>query len=658
MTSPAKADKSAIAGVLRKHVWTTLQNRLGNATHLTVDARALAPIAQDVAVQEMAEGIRVDPAVAEVVGEYQVLFGDYRVYLTGLIGQSMELVKICDGLREYEFINKTVHGDDAKSAAKRLEKLLKKLYDVLNELSGLQTRLPLVADQPGLAPFTAFNAKMRNLIEDTKRQADEVGAGFDDAVDFEVVKAIVRNDPHYKLGTAFYAVRSGIAGMSLAGDICGLIPNPYTTPVSIALRNVARGLSIVETIVRRQAYALSNENRVKEYRNKHADGDKWDAHTKDKSLMAQMLVDKRKADLELALVCADAAIGPVLDLFEYSDIAWDVIRQAIESTFVGYLDARIKLLKEELGQTPEGNVVKRAADVFGQALLDAFKEDLFKILNPLNALKGAVLSSLGDNIATLIWEHLPIDPGQAVDGATLKAQLDELAEKLVSGMPKRDEAFAAKVAAEEKAAERPTVDKDGKAVEKVLSGVLVDDDGKAHRLVRIGGVVGALYLADLEFRPGQVNDDVLAPLDVLPATDNRARAIDEIDLTVGFTLGHPAPAGMTATKHLWVRIGVIWGYLDTETEKFWPATVDPAGFANWRQRKIVPDGYYEDGEHVKGKWYRPFPEHHAGYYLFKPKGKDEGEWARSQDNTGSGRGANNTIAGLTKPSDRFDLSRL
>jgi hypothetical protein len=299
--------------------------------------------------------------------------------------------------------------------------------------------------------------------------------------------------------------------------------------------------------------------------------------------------------------------------------------------------------------------------VFGEALRNEFKQDLFKILNPLNALKavaGAAVSSLGTSIATLIWEHLPIDPGQAVDGATLKAQLDELAEKLVSGMPKRDEAFAAKVAAEEKAAERPTVDKDGKAVEKVLSGVLVDDDGKAHRLVRIGGVVGALYLADLEFRPGQVNDDVLAPLDVLPATDNRARAIDEVDLTVGFTLGHPAPAGMNATKHLWVRIGVIWGYLDTETEKFWPATVDPAGFANWRQRKIVPDGYYEDGEHVKGKWYRPFPEHHAGYYLFKPKGKDEGEWARSQDNTGSGRGANNTIAGLTKPSDRFDLSRL
>ena len=663
MTSPAKADKSSIVKVLRTHLQPTLLDRFrgSKAGDVPIDAGAVAPIAQDVVVRELAEKVLddVDPEVAKVVEEYQLLFGDYRVYLSGMIGQTMEIIVCCDGLREYEFVRKTVHGSEAGSAADRLKRLLKKLNAVLHELNTLQTRLPLVAKEPELVPFTTFKEKMRDLIEDAKVQADGVGTQFNDAVDFELVKAIVRKDPHYKLGTAFYAVRTGIAGMSLAGDICGAIPNPYTTPVSIALRNASRALSVVEVIVHRQADALSNELRVKKYLKTHAEGDKWEAHDKDPTLMATMLVDKRKRDLDLALVFADAVVGPALDLFEYSDFVWDAARRLIQSTFVGYLDARIKLLERELGKKSEDSRVVRAAKVFGEALLNEFQQDLFVILNPLNALnavKGAIQSSLGDSIATLIMTHLPIDPGQAVRGDELKAQMDELAEKLISGAPKRDEEFAAKMAAEEKAAARPTEDKDGNAVEKVLSGVRVDEDNQAYRLVEIGGVAGALYLADLEFRPSQADDDVLAPLTVLPSADSRGRAIDEVDLTVGFLLDHPAPQGMTAEQHLWVRIGAVWGYLEIETEKFWPATVDRAGFADWRSRRVESDGYYEDGVHVKGRWYRPFAEH-SGYYLFVGKDRRQ-EWARSQDNTGTGRGANNTIAGLVKPSSHFDLANL
>ncbi|MFI7680271.1 hypothetical protein [Actinophytocola sp. NPDC049390] len=656
-------DISAARDVLRKHVGASLLKRLGGGkvNQVAVDAAAVAEIARDAAVREVAGEIekKLDPEVAKVIAEYQVLFGDYQVYLTGLIRQTMEISKCCNELREYEFIRATVHGSDAASAASRLKKLLKTLNDVLHELHGHQSRLPLTADAQGLEPFKAFIEKMRNLIEDTKGQAAEVGEQFNDAVDFEVVKAIVRDKPNYPLEAAFYAVRSAIAGMSLAGDICGYFPNPYTTPVSIALRNVSRCLAIGEAILHRQAKALSNEKRVKEYLKKRAEDDKWDAHTKDPTLMARMLVDKRKAQLEVALLFADAAIGPVLDMFEYSDFAWDVVRQAIESSFVGYLDARITLLEEELGQKSEDSPAVRVAKAIGKEFLDEWKQDLFKVLNPLNAIKGAVLSGVGDRIARVIWEHLPIEPGQAVDGATLKAQMDELAEKIIGDAPKKDEAFAAKMAAEEKAGARPTEDKDGNAVEKVLSGVRVDEDNKPYRLVQIGGVPGALYLEDLDFRPAEAADKAFEPLAVLPSADSKGRAIDEVDLSVGFKVGHPLPQGMDPEQpHLWVRIGAVWGYLETQTEKFWPADVDPAAFKDWRKCVVERDGYYEDGTHVKGKWYRPFGESHAGYYLFLHKDGVTQEWARSQDNTGSGRGSKNTIASLTKPSDGFDLTRL
>lgn len=662
MTQPANVDKSSVIDVLRTHVRPHLLTRIGGSSktrHVTVNAATMAPIAQGVAVLGVADQIkdRIDPAVAEIAGEYLVVFGNYRVYLTGLISQTMAIVKCCDEVREYEFIRKTVHGSDAASAASRLDSQLKKLHSALDELQKLQVGLPLVQDQKGLAPFKAFNEKMRKLIGEAKAQADVVGEQFSDAVDFEVVKAIVRKDPHFKVETTFYVVRSAIAGMSLAGDICGLVPNPYTTPISIALRNVARGLSVAEALVHRQAISASNSKRVEEYLNTHAAADKWDEHDRDPSLMAEMLADKYKANVEIALVCADSLIGPVLDAFEYADLVWSAARSAIKSAFVGYANARLAKLAEELGRAPKGDLAKRAAMAFGEALLNEFKQDVFQILNPLNAIKGAVMSSVGDAIATEIMKHLPIDPAQAVDGATLKAKMDDLSEKLISGAPKRDEAYAAKMAAEEKAVERPTKDKDGRPVEKVLSGVLVDDAKEAYRLVQIGGVSGALYLASLDFAPVQSGDDVVEPLAVLPDKDSLGRTIDEVDLAVGFTTDHPVPAGMNATRHLWVRIGVIWGYLDVETEKFWPATVDRTGFADWQKRKIVKDGYYEDGDLVKGKWYRPFSEHHAGYYLFLAKDGSQ-EWARSQDNTGSGRGSNNTVAALTKPSGRFELGRL
>jgi hypothetical protein len=192
----------------------------------------------------------------------------------------------------------------------------------------------------------------------------------------------------------------------------------------------------------------------------------------------------------------------------------------------------------------------------------------------------------------------------------------------------------------------------------VLSGVLTDDAQRAYHLVRIGGVTGALYVDSREFRPDQVDTATTTILSALPTADAKGRTIDEADLDLGFALGHAAPPAMKVTgNHLWVRIGAVWGYIDTKTRTFWPADVDAGAFAKWENRRIGKDGYYEGGTLVPGKWYLPFPDQHPGHYLFVG-GDGRHEWARSQDNTGSGKGSMHTIGALAKPRGKFDVSSL
>jgi hypothetical protein len=346
-----------------------------------------------------------------------------------------------------------------------------------------------------------------------------------------------------------------------------------------------------------------------------------------------------------------------MDLAGPAGFAWDVVRQGIQSTCEGYIDQRVENLKKALGRPEEKVGAAEIAKEFGEELLKQFRDNIFNALNPLNALKGAVLSMAGDKIAGMIMKRLPIDPAEAVDGGALKAEADQLANAMISGMPKRDDAFAAKMAAAEAAAAPPAADKDGNAVEMVLSDVLVDDARKSYRLVRISGVPGVLYLDTLEFKADQVDSVTQTILSALPATDAKGRTVDEADLDLGFALGHPAPAGMAVTgNHMWVRIGPLWGYIDTATRKFWPADVDKSGFTKWETRRIKSDGYYENGTLVKGKWYQPFPDTHSTYLLFD--GENGPEWARFGDASGSGKGDKHTVGNLVKPSTKFDLTTL
>ncbi len=665
MTSPAKADKSSVKNVLRTFVSPALRGLVGGGGQVRRAEVAFAAVQQvtiDIAVNAVA-GQRqalISPEVKALIDGHQTQFGIYRTFLSGLIRQCEEIVKCGDGLAKHEFIQKTGHGKDAIAASKKLVGHLAKVHEVLNELLSLETKLPLVADAAGLAPFKAFDVRVQELIAEAKPLAEEVGAKFDEAVEFEAIKAIVVADPantHAEIKGAFWVVEQGLNFMRFSGGLFGLIPSPFTTPVASGLNNASRALSILAALAKREMISRDNTAAVERYRDTHAAADKWKEHSDKPTLMAEMLATKRKADLQIALVCADAAVGPVMDLAGPIDFVWDVVRQGIQSTCEAYIDQRVENLKAQLGMPEEQVGAADVAKEFGKALYDQFKDNIFNALNPLNALKGAVLSMAGDKIAGMIMKRLPVDAAEPIDGAALKGEVDQLANAMIIGMPKRDDAFAAKMAAAEAAAAPPTVDKDGNAVEMVLSDVLVDDQKKSYRLVRIGGVPGALYLDGLEFKADKADSVTKTILSALPATDAKGRTVEQADLDLGFALGHPAPAGMTITgNHMWVRVGSLWGYIDTTTKTFWPADVDKSGFAKWADRRIKSDGYYEGGTHVKGKWYQPFPAHHSTYLLFD--GANGFEWGRFGDATGNGKGDKYTLGNLVKAATGFDLTTL
>jgi hypothetical protein len=664
MTTPAKADKSSITSVLRSLVGPVLRDRVGKSKSSSkVAVSVVQEAATDIAVNALAQHIKdqVPPEVALQVDAYQTQLGIYRTYLSGLVRQCTEIIKCADGIGTHEFIQKTGHGSAAISTARKLEGHLEDVHGALNDLLAMESKLPLVQSTAGLAPYKAFDVRVQDLITKAKPLAEETGESFTEAIEFEAIKAIVVADPknaHLKIKGVFWVVDQGLNFMKFSGGLFGVIPSPFTTPVAAGLNNASRVLSILSALAKRELISQENTAKVEQYRNTHAKDDTWAEHAKNPAAMAEMLAKKREADIDIALLCADAVVGPLTDLATPAGFVWDAVRQSIDSLCKAHIARRLELLKEQLGQqAADATTVAAVAKEFGAALVDEFAKDITNLLNPLNALKGAVLSMAGDRIAKMIMAHIPVDPAEPIDGGTLKGEADQMAAAMIDGMPKRDDAFAARMAAAEAAAAPPTKDKDGNAVEMLLSDVLTDDQKKTYRLARIGGRTGALYLEGLEFRADQVDATSKTILDALPATDAKGRKVDEADLDVGFALDHPAPPAMKVTgNHMWVRIGALWGYIDTTSRVFWPATVDRSGFTTWENRRIAPEGYYENGTLVEGKWYQPFPEHHSAYYLFV--GDSGHQWARAGDNTGSGKGNKHTIVNLVKTAGSFDVSRL
>lgn len=590
----------------------------------------------------------------------------YRQHLSGVVSQCMETHKCCAAFGEYDFINKTSHGKRAMAKTSNLIDQIADANTVLGELLSLETRLDRIRDEADLAPYAAFDATVQAFIARSKVMAQEIGSALENAVEFEAVKAIIRADPHYDhkaLEAGVVLANQAVGAVTFIGTSCGLVPSPYTKPVCIGLNTAARTLNILIAVAARQAKAKLDEGTVEEYRKSHAKAAIWDAHDQNPALMAQMLCDKFIADVDIALVCADAAVGVLVDLLTLAEdpgiagYVWSAARITIRTTLKSYAKEKVNLLQEQLGKAPDRNAFRKAGLGFWEEIKGQLLSSLTNALDPIGLAAKGLYAGACRGIASQIMRALPIEPSQAVNGADLQQQLFALADARAGDLPRRDEAQEARLDLERVGNWVPVGDIDGNRVELVLSEVQQDDRGHFRR-VRIGGQIGKLHHDGLVFTADAADATDLTIAGRIPTNDSKGRPVNEVDFDLGFNPkpDRPVPSGITG-NHFWVRIGNIWGYIDTNSRKFWPADVHITAYGFWRNRVIDSDGYHEGETFVKGKWYQPFaylPE----CYLFAA---DNGllEWARKSDNTGSGSGAEHVIGSrVRKISNGFDLTRL
>ncbi|EWC61644.1 hypothetical protein UO65_3002 [Actinokineospora spheciospongiae] len=600
----------------------------------------------------------VDPALRQRVDEYRLLFDNHMAFSNGMLAQCGDVMAACDRLADFEFMHATGHGKAALAARAALQDCVVRGLAAENALRRHAQSIPLARTDADFAKFDVFvREELVPLIEQTKQVMTKAGADFAGAVEFESIKALVVLDPGKQrkaLQAGLWIIDQCANAMQFSGGLFGVVPSPFTTPVAVGLSNAATGIKVLMAFAGKAALSAQAAAAVKDYQANHQKGAQFAEHNADPTKMHRMLTEKHMANLEITLVCADGLIGVGTSFFSPLGLVWDVARKGITSAMQGYLGQRLALLQELLGKTQDTESVIVS---FGTSLFEEFRGNIFTILNPLDALKGAVLDQLGTRIAEMIVERLPIDPAQPVNGSAMQAGVDSLAEAMIAGMPKVAVVQPPTPAATA-AASRPTADNAGNPVQSILSGVKTDDQNREYRNVKIGGRTGALYADNGEFVPGPMDVVSEALMAVLPGSDAKGRPVAEVDLDTDFAPGAPGTEGADFKgRPLRVRVAGYWGFIDSAAPNaFWPMDVDPTGFADWSDREIKPDGYMQAGKLVKGRWHKPFPE--RSHLLFAAEDGTH-HWAKPQDNTGNGKGAGATIASLaTKVKDGYDLREL
>lgn len=655
--------RTMLSGVKRKKAQGKIRSVPKPAEVTALAEEVVAPVVAGLA------GVDVDEATKERIAQAKLALEIHMEFMTGMLAQCEALGAAYGHMANsaLEFMAKTGHGQAAAAAFDTLQEHVQRGLTMENVLRSHLAKVQLLRTDAEFGQIDELiQQDMRNLIEDTKRWTDKTAQMTTEAIQFETVKAIIGRDPETNSALAeglFWAVDQGLNALQFGGGLFGVIPSPYTTPMSLALGNASRALKLGMGVLKRQVQAAEAAKAVKKYRDTHENDAAFAEHDENPLLMAEMLNTKQRKDMEIILLGADVMVGPATDFWTPAGAIWTACRKAVEIANDSYLDERITRLKAQLGLAPDATgatvgdkvtqVGKEVLTDFVSSMWDSLKSDITSALNPLNLVAGAVYESLGNQVAEFVMSKLPIDPAQKVDGAQLLANATEIADSLFANMPP----VAPPAPKPTVAADRPAADDQDRPVDQYLSGVH-GSGGGSFRYAKVGGETGKLYLDTRVFEPGPMDAVSEAMKAFVPPTTDKGRPVVEIDLETAYTAGMPGTEGASFTgQPVRVAAGGYWGFVDTVSpHQFWPTDVLPEMFEDWKDRTIKPTGYLENGQLVAGEWYRPFKQH-PGYYLFV--GNDGVfRWAKSQDATKGGRGSGFTIANLAKAKNKFDLRLL
>lgn len=580
--------------------------------------------------------------------EYKLLFG-YLAELYGMkIEQGTQLALAIKNLGKYEFMTDTSTGQRALDRAGDLRAGVEKLNSMAARAAELALDIPFTRRDSEFEKLDKFTHEAIVGFEKFSKLMTAVADSVADAMEDEAVKAWIKKHPdaaHKALKGTLYVVDQVINGVEFAGEVMEKVPNPYTSEVAEALQITARFVRAGKALADKAIISADAVRQIEKYKHEHVGGEIFGELDDDPMAIPEMLAKKHKQNVEIVLALISPFIETLADLAPPLGVAWDIINTAIEEAVDTYLERRLQLAREQLGEKdpPDG-----WAKQFAMNVGDELKDNIFKIFKPYEVLKDAAVNTVIKKINQIIMKYLPIDPAQAVKGEDLLNEMAALHDSFLTSYHVKSEPDVAMFAEFEK----PEHDKKKRKIDQILSPIQADEAGEPYQFVRIGDEIGALYRRTGEFRTDddapQLGHVERTMIGLMPTADIAGRPVEEVDLSVGFRKSaenSAAADAVTARAALWVRIGDMWGYIDQDRpHKFWARKPDVGAFSDWTHRKIKSDSYKQGKTVVKGTWYRPWPDQH--YFLFVRSDDDGLEWARGAQSTGNGPGVRYNVEAL------------
>lgn len=614
----------------------------------------------------------VSPEFQKYQKEYQLEFNaqsGFPAVAKRKIAQSKALSSTIKGFGEIEFIKSTATGQRVLGHLPSLDKMLADAEKMLSDAEKLAADIPYVQNDKDRQAFDAFIKLAREKVGEQVQIMQQIATAFETMVDFEAIKAWAKKNPDQftkNVETALYVSDQGVNAVGGAATVAGLVPEPITQAVAAGLNILGRALVLVKAAVNKEIRSQAAQRQIKEYQAKNPKGAAFDEHTKDPTLMADMLAKKMKANFDLALNAADLLIDTTGDFVPGVSLTWKGVRAVLQSTYNDYQDKRLELLQEKLGTLPpqDPDIAAKAKALVksvGSDLWEQFKSNVFSILNPLDFIETAAAGQLGKAISKIVMATVKIDPAEPVDGGELAGMIDTVQSALINDLPQLKTAKKAGPQNAKPNESRRDKDANGNPVEQFY-GDVEEDQGRKYRLAKVGGQRGALYLDNGEFVVDggpQMSAGDQALYDLIPQADHRNRAVDEIDVGSGLvTPGNEPVEGMKLRgEGVRVRVGQMWGYIDMQTKIFFPTSIETGAQASWENRTVTASGYTEGGTEVAGTWYRPWAGAPSDYAFVGANGT---EWAEAMQNTGRGKSTSFNIGNVLHmvPVGMDDLSKI
>ncbi|MFC4857280.1 hypothetical protein [Actinophytocola glycyrrhizae] len=544
------------------------------------------------------------------------------------------VVAACDPIAELEVIRNTNRGKDVLHAVENLRATRAKAENLRKKIGAFTEEMnkPEGPSEERLGAFNRFVPRFLRAIEVIDKHADIVAQQWQKALTDEAIKAWVQKHPtagHKAMTAALAATDQGINAVALTGEILGYLPNEEAQGVSIGL---TVGASVAETgkaVTDRWMNSVSADIQIAQYKKKNGTQAIYAELDSDKTLIAERLATKRKADVALALqltqpIWTAAAVKFPPGVGDLWPMVCDVINKCVEK----YQEERIQRALRLVGEGAEKEDILL---VFGKEyldeLLEGIKGNVFAVLNPMKLAATAFITTLAGRIAAAVVEKLPVKPAELIDGAALRGHIESLVTAQLQS------SFLEPSIVEDRFSglELPT-EVDGVAVTAILSGV----EGSAprrHVYLRLAdGTVGR-WLETGEFDKVDDDEDEGARYLGVPTTDEFGRKLSEV--FAGVVVPHPD----TGEDSYRARYQDLAGFVTVAApHRFTVTGPHDTAYADWSRRAVTPEGYQEivggrPGDMVRGQWHQPWQG--KPVYLFVHASGGAREWAHGTANTGA-----------------------